>query len=84
MSTPPLITPPSPLKKKAAPLAQAIGKAKKVVPFVPFAGDPKANRPTKQQTKDEINAIRNSGVSDSTEGNWMNNPKVAKRTTGTI
>ena len=73
------LTRPSPLKVRSAPLAQAISK-KKAAPFVPFAGDPKADRPTKQQTKDEINAIRKSGISDSTNGNWMNNPKVAART----
>lgn len=70
---------PSPLKVKSAPLARAIAKAKGT-PFVPFAGDPKANRPTKKQTKDEINAIRKSGLPDSTESNWMNDPKVAART----
>ncbi len=85
MSTPPIsITPPSALKKKAAPLANAIGKAKRKNGFVPFAGDPPQNRPNKQQTKDEIDAIRGSGLPDSTESNWMNDPKVAARTNETI
>jgi hypothetical protein len=76
------------LKKKANGkagngLAKAITKSRQK-PFVPFAGDPASQRPNKQQTKDEINAIRGSGLPDSTESNWMNDSKVAARTNDTI
>lgn len=84
MSTPALITPPSKLKQKAAPLAQAIGKAKKAAPLVPFASVPASERPTRQQGKDEIQSMRALRLPDSGRENWMNNPKVAKRTTDTI
>jgi hypothetical protein len=65
-------------------------KAKpKAKPFVPFAGDPKADRPTAPETRDEINAIRNSGfpdvpVENGVQKNWMNTPKVARRTKDSI
>jgi hypothetical protein len=53
-------------------------------PFVPFSGDPKRDRPNKKQTREEIDAIRKSGIPDSGRDNWMNNPKVAARSKGTI
>jgi hypothetical protein len=57
--------------------------------FVPFAGDPKRDRPNKKQTRDEINAIRKSGIPDVPVekhrlSNWVNTPKVAKRTSKSV
>ncbi len=51
--------------------------------FVPFATVPKEERPTKKQGKDEIKSMRSLRIPDSGHENWMNNPKVAKRTTKT-
>ena len=58
---------------------------KKAKKFVPFAGDPARDRPTKKETREEIGAIRKSGIPDvpfekGQMKNWMNTPKVAKRT----
>jgi|SRR6266850_1540693 len=62
--------------------AITIGGKQKPKSFAPFAGDPKKDRPTKKQTREEINAIRKSGVGEG--GRWRNDPKVATRDPGKV
>ena len=47
--------------------------------FMPFASVPKKDRPTRKQGRDEIKSMRKLRIPDSGRENWMNNPKVARR-----
>lgn len=61
-----------------------IGGPSKPKPFVPFAGDPKKDRPTAKQTREEIDAIRNSNIDrDKQQRNdsWDDRPTAPKKYT---
>jgi hypothetical protein len=55
---------------------QAAKVRKKAPGFIAFAGDPKKDRPTKKETRDEINAIRKYGKTEQYKGKYIGGGKT--------